>query len=262
MIGLGDSYTYGAGVPFDAVFLEVAERMLNGEDGLPRVEALNFGVPGYNTAMEAAAFEERTADWDPDLVVGQFCRNDFNLPNFLWTTRDGPVAHSYALHELLWGLSQRWPSVIKHRIMGYVYDEEIFPIPGLEHVPKIDHNPIGDPARAPARYRYMLGPEGVREGLRRIAAESRRRRVPVIFLLGWAGRDQDAAEWAAVEGLEVLDIWPPVAIRFVSGGGRFQDLWVGPEHGDNHPNEEGHAIIGAALADAIRRFLVASGEER
>lgn len=31
----------------------------------------------------------------------QWCRNDFDLPNFVQTASDGIVAHSYALHELL-----------------------------------------------------------------------------------------------------------------------------------------------------------------
>ncbi|MEW6273319.1 MAG: hypothetical protein AB1689_28915 [Thermodesulfobacteriota bacterium] len=138
--------------------------------------------------------------------------------------------------------------------MGYTYDEEVFPVPGLEHVPKVNQNPIGDPARVPARYRYMLGVEGVRAALRRIAAESRRRTVPVIFLVGWAGRDQDAAEWGMDEGLHVLDVWPPVVIRYLSAAGSFQDLWVDPQRADNHPNAEGHGVIGAALADAIRPY--------
>jgi lysophospholipase L1-like esterase len=253
VIGIGDSYTYGAGVAREDVFLKVAERLL-AADGA-RVEVLNFGVPGYNTAMEAAVLQERTPEWDPDLVVIQFCRNDFNLPNFVWTTGNSLVARSFALHELLSGLAVRWPAFVKKDAMGYFFDEEVFPVPGLEHVAKKGHNPIGDPALAPERYHYMLGPDGVRAALARIAAESRRRGVPVIFLLGWAGRDQDAAEWATVEGIEVLDVWPPVAIRFVLAGGGFQDLWVAPERGDNHPNVEGHAIIGAALAEAIRPHL-------
>lgn len=251
VIGLGDSYTYGDGVPRDRVFLKMAERLLRDDPAIGEVEILNFGVPGYNTAMEAATFVERTPDWEPDLVVVQFCRNDLNLPNFIWTSAGPFVAHSYALHDLLGGLAERWPSV-KQEWMAYFYDEEVFPIPGLERVLRIGHNPVGAPARAPERYRTMLGVDGVRAALARIAAESRRRRVPVIFLLGWAGRDRDAAEWAMMEGIEVLDIWTPVVLRFTGGGGVFQDLWVAPERQDNHPNEEGHAVIGAALARAIR----------
>jgi len=255
VIGLGDSYTYGAGVERDQVFLKVAERLLAEDPGAGRVEILNFGLPGANTAMEAAMLAQRTADWDPDLVVIQWCRNDFNLPNFIQTDANGLVAHSFALHELLSGLAVRWPTFVKSRVMAYDYDEDVFPVPGLQHVPMIDQNPIGDPAQVPERYQYMLGGEGVQAALLRIARESERRGVPVIYLLGWGGEDQEVAEWARMAGLEVLDIWSPVAERFVGGYGVFQDLWVAPADGDNHPNVEGHGIIGAALAAAIRPHL-------
>jgi lysophospholipase L1-like esterase len=255
VIGLGDSYTYGAGVERDQVFLKVAERMLDHDLGTGRVEILNFGLPGSNTAMEAAMLEQRTAEWDPDLVVIQWCRNDFNLPNFIQTDANVLVAHSFALHELLSGLAVRWPTFVKNRIMAYDFDEDVFPVPGLQHVPMSDQNPLGDPDLVPERYQYMLGGEGVQAALLRIARESERRRVPVIFVVGWGGEDQDVAEWARMAGLEVLDIWSPVAERFVGGYGVFQDLWVSPADGDNHPNVEGHGIMGAALASAIGAHL-------
>lgn len=59
VIGLGDSYAYGSGVARDQVFLKVAERLLEAELGPGRVEVLNFGLPGANTAMEAAMLAER-----------------------------------------------------------------------------------------------------------------------------------------------------------------------------------------------------------
>lgn len=255
VVGLGDSYTYGDGVKRDETFLKVAERMLAAEIGEGKVEVLNLGLPGSNTAMQAAMLAERTAAWDPDLVVIQWCRNDFNLPNFIQTAPDGIVEHSYALHELLSGMADRFPIFVKKRVMAYDYDEEVFPIPGLQHVPIVDHNPLSNPALVPARYRSMVGGEGVQAALLRIARESERRGVPVLYLLGWAGQDQDVAEWARSAGLEVLDVWSPVAERFVSGYGVFEDLWVAPELSDNHPNVEGHAIIGDVLAGAIRRHL-------
>lgn len=255
VVGIGDSYTYGDGVARDATFLKVAERLLAAELGEGRVEVLNFGLPGSNTAMQAALFAERTAAWDPDLVVIQWCRNDFNLPNFIQTAPDGIVEHSYALHELLSGIADRFPILVKKRVMAYDYDEEVFPVPGLQHVPIVEHNPIGRPELAPARYRYMLGGEGVQAALLKIARESERRGVPVIYLVGWAGQDGDVAEWARSAGLEVVDVWSPVAERFVSGYGVFEDLWVAPERSDNHPNVEGHAIIGDVVAGAIRRHV-------
>lgn len=177
------------------------------------------------------------------------------MPNFIQTEPNGIVEHSFAVHELLSGLAERWPLFVKRRVMAYDYDGDVFPVRGLQHVPIVDHNPIGTPELVPARYRHMLGGAGVQAALLRIARESERRAVPVIYLLGWAGQDADVAEWARSAGLEVLDIWSPVAERFVSGYGVFQDLWVDPAHGDNHPNVEGHAVIGHALAGAIRRHV-------
>jgi lysophospholipase L1-like esterase len=249
VIGIGDSYSYGFGVPRQKVFLKVAEQELNRRAGRP-VEVINFGVPGYNTAMEAAVFGELTPSWRPDLVVIQFSRNDWNLPNFIQTRGNGLVARSFALHLALARLARAWPTFIKHDVMGYRFDGPVFPVPGLEHVPIENHNPIGDPARTPPEYRYMIGSEGVRRALKAIRAEAQRRAVPVMLLLGWGGQDQDVARWATSEGLVVVDLWPAVQRRLAETGRDFQNLWVAPPD-DNHPNEEGHAIIGRFLAEQI-----------
>ena len=113
-----------------------------------------------------------------------------------------------------------------------------------------NNNPIGDPARTPPEYRYMVGRDGVRAALRAIGAESRRRSLPVVLLLGWAGHDQDAAGWAKAEGLAVADMWPAVQHRLAETQRGFESLLVAPPV-DNHPNEEGHTIIGRLLAEKI-----------
>ena len=249
IIGIGDSYSYGSGVSRRRVFLKVAEAELNRRAARP-VEVINFGIPGYNTAMEAAVLEEVTPEWQPDLVVVQFSRNDWNLPNFLQTRATGLVTRSFALHLVLSRPAERWPIAIKKDLMGYQFDGDVFPVPGLEHVPMENDNPISDPARTPPEYRYMLGADGVRAALRAIRAEAQRRSLPVLYLVGWAGQDQDVAGWARAEGLTVLDMWPAVRGYLVEARRDFQSLWVTPPT-DNHPNEEGHAIIGRYLAAAI-----------
>ena len=248
VLGLGDSYSYGAGVRARETFLAVTERILAADTG--GAEVLNLGVPGYNTAMEAARLERALPTWRPDLAVVQFCRNDTNLPNFVWTARRGLLAHSYALHQLLWPLARYWPDLWKRRVMGYRLGGGIFPIPGLEHVPLEDSNPIGDPERAPPEYRYMLGERGVRAALARIAALGRRNGLPVILLVGWGGYDQDATAWGRAAGLEVLDVWPAISAHLAQRGRRFETLWVRPPS-DNHPNVEAHALLGRLLAEAI-----------
>jgi lysophospholipase L1-like esterase len=249
VIGIGDSYSYGFGVPREKVFLKVAEEELTRRLARP-VEVINFGVPGYNTAMEAAVLEEVTPAWHPDLVVIQFCRNDFDLPNYIQTRANGLFARSFALHLVLSRLARTWPTFVKKDLMGYRFDGEVFPVPGLEHVPMENHNPIRDPARTPPEYRYMLGEAGVWAAFRAIRAESQRRSLPVLLLLGWGGEDQDVEGWAEAKGLAVADMWPAIQRHLAETGRGFKSLWVAPPL-DNHPNQEGHAIIGRMLAEKI-----------
>jgi lysophospholipase L1-like esterase len=255
--GLGDSNTYGMGVPRERVFLKQAEQLLARRANRP-VEVINFGVPGYNTAQEANLLEDVVAAWDPDLVVLQFCSNDFELPNFIQTSGGPFVTRSFALHAVLRKLAKPWPDFVKRELMGYRYGLDVFPVPGLEHVPMDgpEKQFTEDPAKAPPEYRYMLGVDGVRAALRRVAAWSRTHRVPVIFLVVWSGKDRDGAALGAAEGLEVLDAWPAVTRYLADTGQRFTDLWVAPS--DAHPNEKGHAVIGQALAEAIAPHLASA----
>lgn len=81
---LGDSFAFGWGVEQDQSFASVIERTLNTYTaGNPKVEVLNFGVPGYSTFQEVASFLEKGLDFDPDAVLLYFIDNDFGLPFFI-----------------------------------------------------------------------------------------------------------------------------------------------------------------------------------
>ncbi len=65
---LGDSYTFGWGVPEDAVFPRVLEKMLNaGKAG--GFQIINAGIPGYNAAQEYALLDEILPWYTPDWVI-------------------------------------------------------------------------------------------------------------------------------------------------------------------------------------------------
>ena len=70
---LGDSFTFGVGVPFNEVFSKRLEAALNG------TEVINFGVPGYNTTNELATLREVAAKFQPDLVIVGYVLNDAEL---------------------------------------------------------------------------------------------------------------------------------------------------------------------------------------
>jgi lysophospholipase L1-like esterase len=77
---LGDSMTFGVGVPEPRTYPRVAETLLNHTpDRHAAVEVLNFGVPGYNTFQELTEFEELGAALRPDIVVVGFLYNDLEI---------------------------------------------------------------------------------------------------------------------------------------------------------------------------------------
>lgn len=71
---LGDSVTFGIGVPAEETFPARLEARLAPRD--PPVEVLNLGVGGYDTLDEVIAFEARGLDLGPDVVVVGYCLND------------------------------------------------------------------------------------------------------------------------------------------------------------------------------------------
>jgi lysophospholipase L1-like esterase len=80
---LGDSVTFGWGVPQGQVFTNRMEQRLNQREDGHRYEVLNFGVPSYNTGQEVADFEAHGLAFDPDVVLIILVDNDFSISNFV-----------------------------------------------------------------------------------------------------------------------------------------------------------------------------------
>lgn len=112
VLALGDSFTFGDAVPdVDETWPEVLETLL--ASACPRVEVLNLGVPGTNTAFHRALFERYRDSLVPDLVILGFVPNDpepsranteiipvrVNPPLLPWRALDrvlGRSSHAYA----------------------------------------------------------------------------------------------------------------------------------------------------------------------
>lgn len=81
LLCLGDSITFGLGVPFEETFCERVKPFLTPDS--PRVPiVLNAGVGGYNVQQKVRLFEALLPIWKPDIVILDFYRDDL-VPFFL-----------------------------------------------------------------------------------------------------------------------------------------------------------------------------------
>ncbi|GJL61065.1 MAG: hypothetical protein NPIRA03_39220 [Nitrospirales bacterium] len=76
---VGDSVTFGEGVPTEETFTEVLEQLLNQHQNLLTVKVFNFGVSAYSVKEMAAMLQHRMVDIRPDLVVMAIIPPDLNL---------------------------------------------------------------------------------------------------------------------------------------------------------------------------------------
>lgn len=74
ILALGDSITYGTGLPLERTYPKLLEQMLDSPKA--RVEVWNGGVSGYNARQEALWLERHGLAIAPDLVLVEACAND------------------------------------------------------------------------------------------------------------------------------------------------------------------------------------------
>jgi lysophospholipase L1-like esterase len=75
---VGDSVALGLGVPAEQTFERLVEKQAAALAPSPPLEALNFGIDGYNTAQVAELVKTRVLAFEPDRVVYVMCLNDFD----------------------------------------------------------------------------------------------------------------------------------------------------------------------------------------
>lgn len=70
IVALGDSFTFGQGVPIESTYSKQLEQLLNEKkDGDRKYEVLNAGVQGYNTVQEALVLRRRILPLKPNFLI-------------------------------------------------------------------------------------------------------------------------------------------------------------------------------------------------
>jgi len=77
---LGDSFTFGNGLPVEHTIAKQLECILNENIINSQYEVMNFGISGYNTKSEVTLFEQKALKYKPDIVVLMYFLNDPDKP--------------------------------------------------------------------------------------------------------------------------------------------------------------------------------------
>jgi hypothetical protein len=171
IVGVGDSSLFGWGVPVEDSGLKVLERRLNEKSRARTFEVINFGVPGYNTAMESETFVQKCLEYAPDLVLLNFNTNDYDVPEFMRLPDDLATLRKSYLFDLAYSI-YKGVTAVEHEPLGVFDFRRTI---AEEQAARLDEDPA-----LPDEYRYMVGAKGVVRALERLAAAARERAIPFV----------------------------------------------------------------------------------
>jgi lysophospholipase L1-like esterase len=240
---LGDSFTFGYGVPEEKTYPRLLEGLLNGSpaEGGPGFEVLNFGVVGYSTRDEAIVLARKVLPLHPDLVLIGYVFNDPEIDPRL-------SLHKYFDPPSWWRRSH----VL--RLFHFAWNRfQILRLGGGDYETYLH-------AENGRKWRSVLVAFDAIEGL---AKTGRFEVMLVIFpkipKVTWGGylhaplHDQ-VARVARERGFRVVDLLPVYRAQSPAR------LRLSP--GDDHPGELGHRLAAAAIFRALAEAPGSRPEER
>lgn len=230
---IGDSVSFGWGVPSESLFSRHVERMLRVER--PNLDVVNMGVIGYTASEGIAVLVHRGIERSPDVVVWQLHINDL-------IAMEGWAPTPVALHlPDSWRKNLRLISLIEHRLA----------ITG--HIRELDakYGRRADPVVTDVRTEDFL------RAIKWAASVLEHAHLPCIAMLypypdylqgryPFAGLHRLFDQQCREAGIVPLDLLP--WLRRPTQ----RQLWV--DQSDNHPSPVGHRL----MAEALVHTLVAS----
>jgi lysophospholipase L1-like esterase len=244
---IGDSVAYGMGVAYEQSLVPLLEARLTQSLG-ENTAVWNAAVPGYNTTQEAIQLEQMAPVTKPDLVLVQFCMNDYQDAPVLtaegWL--DAMQAQDSASDFSILSLAYRSRAVVffkeKLRDLQQVHPEW-FPV-GAHYIHYVQKKPGWARAKA---------------ALLRIGETASRfhaRVLVVIFpveqqlRIGDRAAQDDLNRFAEAHGIPVLDLYDGFRAHWRER--LYIDYWKRTGVVDKlHLNPRGQALAAAEIAQAI-----------
>jgi len=233
IIGIGDSFMFGWGVPEADRYMNVLERALNQGATDVRFETATFAVPGYNLPMEVEVLKRYGLATAPDLIIYGYFDNDYCLPNFVAARKSLWSAESFLRLYLSGGINE-WRGLLISRDSVISEAEADF-----EARYCVEGN-------TQPEYRDLVGKAHYHAALSELARIGRSLGIPVVFLRHLPCDRFDGGP--IPEGIVEVDPSPDYG-RYLQAHGyanlSSSDLVRGPL--DPHPSRLGHQLIGALM---------------
>jgi lysophospholipase L1-like esterase len=234
---LGDSLTFGWGIPVEATFGRKLETTLASRLGLT-VRTVNAGVSGYNTVQEYAFLRTYADLIEPDIVILIYISNDIETqdpPFDPWL--QNPIhweSPSNAIHSLL---MKSWLYRLTTFVLQYSHVSDLgFAVPEI-----LDKN--------------VRGVKESMDALTSIATFCRERGIKFVTFFYHPKESQLSRASVTYELLlEVQKIGNANGFHVRDTGswwGNIDMQSVRVSRTDAHPNERGHEILAAGMADFL-----------
>ncbi|HEY5998020.1 MAG TPA: SGNH/GDSL hydrolase family protein [bacterium] len=294
IVVLGDSVSFGHGVPDDAPYPRVLEHLLNGGGAPGKHEVLDLGVPGYSIFQEYQDFKRALA-FKPDLAILQFNLNDVLEP-YAYLRRFGGAGEMPTMPDVIDGPYYHY-FLSGHSALYLFLRDVIASIEFLE--------PSGERLQREARRRETLTEENlvfradlpeVERGwrdyltwLEKLAALAGAQHVPLVvlasprdFQLVYVARVDSPQEilggFCRKHGITFVDPLPDLrsdlskALGVAGGGSGIVEItavmeaarerpeevarfWGSLFLDENHPNVAGHRYLARELYPQVLRLL-------
>jgi lysophospholipase L1-like esterase len=235
---LGDSYTFGFGVPIEQAYPKVLEKLLNesASKGSPRFNVLNFGTSSYGTRDEALVLKYKALQWNPPVVIVGYVLNDpetdpyqslrvyFDPPKW-W--QHSQVLRLIALAKYHWDV----------RRLGNGNYFQYLHSPNREKWNSVvsGFNDIREMASARGvKVLVVIFPEVIFESW-----------VPTWEQYPYRGIHRQVADLATRNGFEVLDLYD----AYSRSGHNPRELVLA--RWNDHPNSLGHEVAARAIAERL-----------
>lgn len=234
---IGGSISMGWGVPEEDTYAARLERALAQRFPQRRVEVLNLGLAGLDTAGAGQRLEDVGLAFDPDLVVYGFTLNDLENDAYLHTRVD-PMLDD--------GVPGPAPRFVLERILRprYAGLAEVLWAPPGSYVHELDQNYFQNPAAW----------QPVDAALDRLAAITRERGICGVVLIHTRLHFLNALHpyhrhYAAIRAAAEARGLFPISSFHIFRGRKDRKLWVGPR--DAHPGPEAHVLLAEALLEGL-----------